>query len=218
MANLNFSAPDLIVVAIVLLSGLLAFMRGFLKETASLVAWIGAAAATYLYIFAGATNRDWGYVAKLPTSKMLIAVAIFVVVLVVLSLLGHAISKLIDRESFGFFNRMLGLTYGLARGAFAICLVYAVAVWIIPVINRDDPPPWLREARTFPMIDYGGYALANLWPGLIDSDDGRPDKFMKTLDKSLDLPSLDAGDHNDGAYSDQQRQKMDSLVEGVQKN
>jgi membrane protein required for colicin V production len=218
MPSLNFTAPDLIVVSIVLLSGLLAFMRGFLKETAALVAWIGAAAATYFYIFSGATSRNWSYVAKLPTSKMMIAVAIFVVVLIVLSVLGHAISKLIDRESFGFFNRMLGLSYGLARGIFAICLLYAVSVWVIPVINRDDPPPWLRDARTFPLIDYGGYTLATLWPGLVDDSDNRPDKFMKTLDKSLDLPNKDTGDHKDGAYSDQERQRMDSLVEGVQKN
>jgi hypothetical protein len=112
---------------------------------------------------------------------------------------------------------MLGLTYGLARGIFAICLVYAVAVWVIPVINRDDPPPWLQNARSFPLIDYGGYTLANL-PGLVDDSDNRPDKLMKTLDKSLDLPSKDTGDHKDGAYSDQERERMDSLVEGVQKN
>ncbi len=53
-------------------------MRGFLKETASLVAWIVAAAVTYFYVFNGTRTRSWGYVAKLPTSTMLIAVAVFV--------------------------------------------------------------------------------------------------------------------------------------------
>ncbi len=60
--------------------------------------------------------------------------------------------------------------------------------------------------------------LANLWPGLVDETESKPDKLMKTLDKSLDLPSPDASAHNDGAYSDQERQRMDSLVDGVQKN
>ncbi|HKJ74510.1 MAG TPA: CvpA family protein [Alphaproteobacteria bacterium] len=218
MLDPHFSGTDLIIVAIVLLSGLLAFMRGFLKETATLVAWIGGAAAVYVYLFSGADTHNWNYIARLPTSHLLIAGGIFIATVIVLSLLGRAVANMLDRESFGFFNRMLGFAYGLARGAFSICLLYAVAVWVIPIIKRDEPPPWLRDARTFPLIDYGGYTLANLWPGLVDSSERAPDKLMKSLDKSLDLPSSIGGDHNDGAYSDKERQKMDDLVEGVTKN
>jgi membrane protein required for colicin V production len=218
MPDLHFTGTDLIVVAIVLLSGLLAFMRGFLKETASLVAWLGGAAAVYLYIFGGPSTRNWDYVARLPTSKLLIAGGIFIAVVIVLSLLGRAVANLLDKETFGFFNRMLGLVFGFARGAFVICLIYAVSVWVIPILNRNEPPPWLREARTFPLIDYGGYMLANLWPGLVDMNTDDPDKYLKKLDKSLPLPTRHAEDHKDGDYSDQERQNLDDLVQGVTKN
>jgi membrane protein required for colicin V production len=219
MPDFHLNGTDLIVVAIVLLSGLLAFMRGFLRETASLLAWLGGALAVYLYVFSGPETRNWAYIAKLPTSQLLIAAGIFISVVIVLSLLGHGLAKLMEHESFGFLNRILGFVYGIVRGMFAICLAYAICVWgWIPLIDRDDPPPWLNQARVFPLIDFGGYTLANLWPGVIDSIKDDPDKYLKTLDKTLPLPSPDAADHKDGAYSPQERQRMDDLVQGVEKD
>jgi membrane protein required for colicin V production len=218
MPDLHFTGTDLIIVAIVLLSGLLAFMRGFLKETASLVAWLAGSFAVYLYVFNGPSTHSWNYVARLPTSKLLIAGGIFIAVVIVVGLLGRAVANLLDKENFGFFNRILGLLYGLARGAFVICLIYGVSVWVIPIINRDEPPPWLRQARTFPLVDYGGFMLANLWPGLIDMNKDDPDKYLKKLDKSLALPTSHAEAHKDGGYTDQERENLDSLVQGVEKH
>jgi membrane protein required for colicin V production len=218
MDSLHFTGTDLIIIAVVLLSGLLAFMRGFLKETASLIAWLGGALAVYLYVFQGPSTHNWNYVAHLPTSQLLISGGIFISVVLVLSLLGGAVAKMLDQETFGFLNRMLGFIYGLARGAFVICLLYAVAVWVIPVINRNEPPPWLKEARVFPLIDYGGFMLANLWPGLIDMNKDAPDKYLKNLDKTLPLPIHHAEDHKDDGYSDQERQSLDNLVQGVEQN
>ena len=218
MPDLHFTGTDLIIVAIVLLSGLLAFMRGFLKETASLVAWLAGSFAVYLYVFNGPSTHSWNYVARLPTSKLLIAGGIFIAVVIVVGLLGRAVANLLDKENFGFFNRILGLLYGLARGAFVICLIYGVSVWVIPIINRDEPPPWLRQARTFPLVDYGGFMLAKLWPGLIDMNKDDPDKYLKKLDKSLALPTSHAEAHKDDGYTDQERENLDSLVQGVEKH
>lgn len=218
MPDLHLNGTDLIIVAIVLLSGLLAFMRGFLRETASLLAWLGGALAVYLYIFEGPGTYNWDYIAHLSTVQLLIAAGIFISVVIVLSLLGHGLAKMLEHESLGFVNRMLGFVYGLARGAFVICLVYAVGVWVIPIVDRNDPPPWLRNARVFPLIDFGGYTLANLWPGLIDINKDDADKYIKTLDKSSLLPSQDSTDHKDGGYTDPERKRMDDLVQGVQNN
>jgi len=51
MDNLPINATDILVFAILLISGLLAFFRGFVREVLSVGAWVGAAFAT-LYGFA----------------------------------------------------------------------------------------------------------------------------------------------------------------------
>ena len=151
---------DIIVIAIVVLSGLFAFARGFVKEALSICAWGGAALAT-LYAFPYARPFAEHLLPKGIVADVTVAVLIFVIVLIVLSLLTSAISRRVKESSLSALDRSLGLLFGLARGAVLACLLYLGVTWALPEQNR---PEWIRQARTLPLLTSGADALRSLVP------------------------------------------------------
>ena len=83
---------DIAVVAIVVLSAVFAFARGFVREALSIVAWVGAAAATF-YGFGPAFERIDPLV-KNPLLSQLIAVfGLFVGSLIILTIVTSFIAR-----------------------------------------------------------------------------------------------------------------------------
>ena len=116
---------DIAVVAIVLISGVLALSRDFVREVLSVVAWVGAAIATlYLFRFAQPVART--YITVELVAEIAAGVAIFVVALIALSLISHALSRRIRESALGPLDRSLGLVFGLVRGAAVVALAYMI--------------------------------------------------------------------------------------------
>jgi membrane protein required for colicin V production len=146
---------DYSVIGIILLSGLLALMRGFVREVLSLAAWVGAYfIAAKEYKFA----EPWTHklIRNETGSTALAAVIIFVVALTVLTLAGYFIARLIRGRTLTSIDRSLGFLFGLFRGALIVCLVYLGASYI-PWLNMDkldkaEAPPqiYLDTANTAP--------------------------------------------------------------------
>src|SRR6185437_6003399 len=77
---------DLAVVTVIVMSGVFAFARGFVKEALSIVAWDGAAFAA-LYGSAYLLPMAGRALPKGPTTEVVAGIVLFLVVLVTLSLL-----------------------------------------------------------------------------------------------------------------------------------
>ncbi|HTZ79976.1 MAG TPA: CvpA family protein [Stellaceae bacterium] len=151
---------DIIVIAIVVLSGLFAFARGFVKEALSVAAWLGAAVAT-LYALPYAQPLAERLLPKGMIADVTAGVVIFVIVLIVLSLLTSAISRRVKESSLSALDRSLGLIFGLARGAVLACLLYLGVTWALPEQSR---PQWIQQARTLPLLSSGADVLRSLVP------------------------------------------------------
>ena len=148
---------DLVILAVVLVSGLLGVMRGMVREVLGVAAWIAAALAASPY---GA----FPYVApwmRQQFSDPGVADAVsfglvFLVVLVVLSLIVGRISSAVRGSALGGLDRSLGLVFGVARGAAIIVAAYIIAG--IGLAIEQWPAPVL-EARSLPFV-YQGAAWA----------------------------------------------------------
>ena len=85
MDNLPVNVTDIAVIAAILLSGILAFVRGFFREVLSIGSWVAAFfAALYLYPVASpyvSQLLGWGDMADLVAG-----IAVFVVSVIVMSL------------------------------------------------------------------------------------------------------------------------------------
>src|SRR6266851_8929721 len=114
---------DLGVVAVVVLSAIFAFARGFVREALSIVAWVGAAAIT-LYGF------SWVYAQVDPRvhnpllSQLIAGFGLFVASLIVLTILTGIVARTVRSSGLSPIDRTLGFIFGLLRGAFIVSLAF----------------------------------------------------------------------------------------------
>ena len=107
-------------------SVLLGVLRGFTREVIALASWGIAFVAASVY--GGALAPLLARQIPDDSWRVLAAfVAVFFVVLIVMSLIALSISKLIKSAGLGFEDRLLGSFFGLARGLLVILVLVLLA-------------------------------------------------------------------------------------------
>ena len=206
---------DLIVIAVVAISGLLAFVRGFVQEFLSLAAWIAAGIATFLGI---------DYVIPLarqlttiqPLADIGAGTVIFLGVLVVLTVLTRLLVRRVRRSGLGALDRSLGLLFGLFRGALLIAVAWVVVAW---TFQEEEYPDWITEARTLPLVQQGALALYDLVPEYLRPEDPptglEPDsgKGGLTFESLREIVPKAAAPEERSGYKEQERKDLQGLVE-----
>ncbi len=156
---------DIFIIVLIVLSGLFAFARGFVREALSVATWVGASlAALYAFPYARPIAERW--LAKGIVADGAAALSVFVVVLIVLSVLSTAISRRVKDSALSALDRTLGLLFGLVRGVILACLVYIGVTWALSEANR---PIWIKEARTGSLLQIGADKLKVLVPNSVRS-------------------------------------------------
>lgn len=232
MDSLPINITDMIVVAILLISGLLAFFRGLVHEVLSVSAWIGAGFAT-LYGYPLLTPYIMQVISSELVAQIVSGVVVFIGVLIVISLLSHALTKRVKESALGALDRSLGFVFGLVRGAVLVCLCWLLLSWVLP---EEERPDWVLEAKTLPLIEVGAEALAALVPedirdeGLEAVDSARQttgeavrEKVQEEVDRQMEemiAPRSNQENQTEGAtgdgYSESEREQLDTLIEGQQ--
>ena len=157
-----FEMLDLILGGIMLLSGLLALTRGFTREVLSLISW-GLAAAAGLF---AAFNEELvafalDYVQSDVIARIAVGGAVFLVVLIVLSIISVRVADWVLESAAGPFDRTFGLIYGLGRGLLLVVVAYLFYVWLVPPEKRED---WVRNARSLGVIEQTGEFVTDFLP------------------------------------------------------
>ena len=157
-----FEMLDLVLGGIMLLSGLLALTRGFTREVLSLISW-GLAAAAGLF---AAFNEELvalalDYVQSDVIARIAVGGAVFLVVLIVLSIISVRVADWVLESAAGPFDRTFGLVYGLARGLLLVVVAYLFYVWLVPPEKRED---WVRNARSLGVIEQTGELVTDFLP------------------------------------------------------
>jgi membrane protein required for colicin V production len=162
----SINLTDIAVVLVILFSGLFAFFRGFVHEILAVASWVGAAAATLIgFPFAQPEVRK--LIAIPLVADLAAGVAIFLIVLVLLSLLTRMLANRVRGSGLGPLDRSLGLVFGFLRGALLVSIAWLVLSWVLP---REDYPGWLLQARTLPLVERGGSLLVGLLPERLRGD------------------------------------------------
>jgi membrane protein required for colicin V production len=151
---------DLAVIIVVLVSGLLALLRGFTREALAIVSWVAAAAAAY-YLHPLALPYIKPYIQKDNIALAAAAAGVFFVALILVSLITVKLSDLILDSKIGALDRTLGFIFGAARGLLLAVVAYLLYGWLVPENNQPD---WMRNARTKPLLAAAGDKLHELLP------------------------------------------------------
>ncbi len=146
---------DLVVLGVVGLSGVLAFIRGLLREVMGVGAWIVAYYVAWRYYpVLEPKFTEW-----LSDPDMVEPAAIgmmFVATLIVLSVVANMLDGMARGPALGGINRTLGMVFGLARGAALVVFAYILAGIVVDVGNWPDP---VIQARSLPLA-YAGAVWA----------------------------------------------------------
>ncbi len=171
-------ALDVVLVAIMIFSGLLAMLRGLTREMLSIMSWALAALVTLL-----AYSHFKADVRAIIDTPMLADAAliatVFITGLILFSLLTANISERVLDSRVGAIDRTLGFVYGLARGLVLVVIAYLI---VGEIVERPNLPKWVTQARSLSVIEYAGDTIKSLVPE-------NPDWLFRKREK----PSAPAG-------------------------
>ncbi len=129
---------DLVLAAVMLISGFLAMLRGLTRELLSIAAWIAAAAAAGVtYFFYQEEIKELVPIQPEIAAVGGVAALVFLVVLIVVSLLTIKIGDWVLDSSIGAFDRTLGLLFGFARGMILVGIIF----WFFIKFTDDKSRP-----------------------------------------------------------------------------
>jgi len=160
MDSLPINLADLIVIIILVISGIFAFVRGFVHEVLAVGSWVGAAFVT-LYAYPVVQPMVLGVITVEFIASLVTGVGIFLVTLVVFSVLTRILSNRIQQSSLGALDRSLGLLFGFVRGAVIVVLAWLALDYMV---GKEDRPGWIEEARSRNLIEIGADMLLTLVP------------------------------------------------------
>ena len=103
---------DIVLIVVMLVSGLLAMVRGFMREVLSIIAWVLAAGAT-LYSYAKLLPFAKQYFNNDIVAAVAVVGGVFLVTLLVVSILTVRISDMVLDSRVGALDRTLGFLFGL---------------------------------------------------------------------------------------------------------
>jgi membrane protein required for colicin V production len=178
---------DIAVVAVIVLSAIFAFARGFVREALSIVAWVGAAFITLRGFGAAFAMID--PMVKNPLLSQLIAgFGLFVISLIVLTIITSIIARYVRTSALSAIDRTLGFIFGIARGALIVSLAYLL---LDSAVAKDDRPVWVKEAKSTRYLQIGADELKVFLPEQLKfRNAGATDDVIKSLDPKAAAEAL----------------------------
>lgn len=149
---------DVILIAIMLISGLLAMVRGFTREVLSIFSWAMAAVAA-LFLTPKYASLLSPYISNPSIAQIVFAAGVFIITLIVVSLITFRVSDSVLDSRVGAVDRTLGFIFGLARGFLLVAIVFI----LFSALARDQPD-WVRNARSFSILESTQRAIESLLP------------------------------------------------------
>ncbi len=128
----GFTLIDGVVALVIVMSALLAYGRGFVRELMAIVGWV--AAAVLAYLFAPQVEplvRELPVVGEFLADSCELSVIgaftlVLAVTLVIVSLFTPLFSSLVQRSVLGGFDQALGFIFGVARGILLVAVAFFV--------------------------------------------------------------------------------------------
>lgn len=159
MSDFHLTAVDFVVIAVIVISAMSAIARGFVRETLSVFAW---AAAVFATVYFAHYAVPWLAPHFSPMiAEVLAYSAVFVIVLIPLSLIGSQMARQVQSSGVGAFDRSLGGVFGIVRGLAVVAAGYIVFSMAIPVRAQ---PVWVSHAQLLPLVQRSADFLLSLIP------------------------------------------------------
>jgi membrane protein required for colicin V production len=161
---------DIILLSVMLVSAILAMVRGFMREVLSIASWAAAALLT-VYAFPKLKPEAVKYVNNEMVATGLVIAGVFLGTLLLVSIVTIKLSDMILDSRVGALDRTLGFLFGLGRGLLIVVVAFLFFAWLVP---DKSQPEWVRNAKSRVVLQSTGQALMSMLP-----DD--PEGYLRKL-------------------------------------
>lgn len=146
----GFTIIDGAVAVIIVLSALLAYSRGFVREVLAIAGWVAAAVLGFLF-----APKVEPLIKEVPVLGDFVAgncelsiiaafAAVFAVALILVSFFTPLFSSLVQRSALGGIDQGLGFFFGVARGV----LLIAIAFFVYKTVGTEQTFTMVDESRS----------------------------------------------------------------------
>jgi membrane protein required for colicin V production len=156
---------DIVLIVVMLISGLLAMVRGFMREVLSITAWLLAAAAT-LYSYSKLLPLAKQYFNNDIVAAVAVVGGVFLVTLLIVSVVTIRISDMVLDSRVGALDRTLGFLFGLARGFLVVLVAFVFFNWLV---SENSQPPWVKNAKSLTILKAAGDSLRSILPDNLEA-------------------------------------------------
>jgi len=151
---------DVIVLILILLSAILGFTRGLVREILGIGAWIGAALVA-ITCFQLVKPIARSLIVNQNIADPVAFGVLFLVTLIVLSIISQLFSRMVRGSLLSGVDRILGICFGVVR-AFALLIVAYIVGGLL--VTSDHWSDQIRNARSLPYIYQGAVWAVQLVP------------------------------------------------------
>ena len=138
---------DIGILVVWLISSLVGWFRGLLRELLSLVSWVVAAWVAYQFrIPAGKLLENW--IDNPLLQQSIAGFALFVITVLSLSVFGKVTTMAVEKAGMRGADRSLGIVFGIVRG-----LVLAAGVVLLLRAASLDAQPWWQSSLLVGPLD-----------------------------------------------------------------
>lgn len=219
MQDLPIAYADLAILGVLLISGLLALVRGFVRELLHILAWIGAAVIA-VKAFPLAEPLTAQYLQPPLLADLAAGAGLFVVSLIVLIFVFGTIARRVRESEIGWIDRLLGFVFGVVRGVLVLALAYMVLLQFLPP-EESEQPTWLTASRGLPYVKTSATYLTKVAPEVFAA-------ALRTIEQAGDAAQLMLEDtsatgtggvepttekRSETGYGAAPRQQMDRLID-----
>jgi len=158
------TALDVFVFLLLIGGAALGFVRGFVHEVISLLAWIVAIAMLKLFhtqLWSGLINT---FGTGSPAAAVLAFAILFIPSFLVVKLVaGSLAGKTRKAPVLGPVDRVLGGGFGMLKGLLGATLFFLLANLATDMVYgpRAERPEWMKSSRTYPLLNSSGRAIVD---------------------------------------------------------
>ena len=214
---------DMLLLGIMLISGLLAMIRGFIREILSIAAWAGAAAATVVLYGPLLPIAKANISSAIVASGVVIGGVFLLTLLIVTSVTVRISDKVLDSR-IGALDRTLGFLFGLGRGLIIVVVAFLFFAWLVPPAKQPDG---VLNAKSLEVLNKTGEWLQALLPQDMDNylsqwfkrrpkgDEQEPPEAPPGKRSNLGFPEITGASQPRDGYQRADRTDMRQLIDAT---
>jgi membrane protein required for colicin V production len=158
------TALDIFVFLLLIGGGAIGFVRGFVHEVISLLAWVVAIAMLKLFHTQLWSGIDNSFHLTSAAGAVLAFAILFLPTFIIVKLLARSIGGRTRRHSvLGPFDRVLGAGFGALKGLLGVTLFFLLANLATDMVYGPEAtrPEWMTKSHTYPLLNASGRGIVD---------------------------------------------------------